>query len=709
MKNLAVLAAIVLIGCYESSPYDPGGGAGPTGPWPDVCDGVWEQFDGASGADAVDLQGYAIVFVPVGGEVVRYRWSADDGVRDFPFRPGSGATSTVTTLGDDDYIEYRFHEMGALRFFGVQYESMFVGSNGYVTFGEGSGSLGNFPADHFALPGVAALRGDLDPRSMGRIVVDEWASRVVITFDDVPGFGESTPNDFQIVIHTSGVIEIHYPALTSPRPLLAGISNGLPGEFPPETDFVGGPSTDEHCGDARDNDGDGMIDCEDPDCADDVEFCGGGTEWYCWNGLDDDDDGLWDCEDPDCFDECEVDREWDCWDGRDNDGDGLWDCDDPDCREECVVDTEVDCWDGWDNDGDGLWDCDDPDCWEECTTDTEIDCWDGRDNDRDGFWDCADPDCYEACGGEREWDCWDGWDNDGDGLWDCEDPDCFEECEVDREWDCWDGWDNDRDGALDCDDPDCFEECEITRERDCGNGRDDDRDGSTDCDDIDCRDATECANECQGFWQTFEREESIDLANHAIRLVPDREDPNGYTWTVTDGVEDFPYDPEEGLMVTAIDLADDDYFEYFLETLPSLELFGERYDRFFVSSNGYISFVRGSRSTSPDPLEHFALPSIAALRGDLDPRMGGTVLITENREYVVVTYLDVPWERRDAPNSFQIVLHSSGVIELAYPELAAVHRRFLTGISNGCPGHAYPPPVDWVAGPGGEPFPRHQQ
>ena len=53
--------------------------------------------------------------------------------------------------------------------------------------------------------------------------------------------------------------------------------------------------TPENCTNGMDDDGDGLIDCEDSDC-DCVEICG--------NDIDDDGDGLVDCEDPDLADDC---------------------------------------------------------------------------------------------------------------------------------------------------------------------------------------------------------------------------------------------------------------------------------------------------------------------------------------------------------------------------------------------------------------------
>ena len=54
----------------------------------------------------------------------------------------------------------------------------------------------------------------------------------------------------------------------------------------------------------------------------------------CWDGTDEDCDGLVDCEDSDCAAEC---VETDCSDGADDDGDGDVDCDDDDCLAACFT------------------------------------------------------------------------------------------------------------------------------------------------------------------------------------------------------------------------------------------------------------------------------------------------------------------------------------------------------------------------------------
>jgi hypothetical protein len=129
--------------------------------------------------------------------------------------------------------------------------------------------------------------------------------------------------------------------------------------------------TFERCRDLNDNDGNGLVDCDDPGCA---PFG------------------------------CRELTPGSCIDGKDNDGDGLVDCNDPGCAAlpgVCVEKTLQACTDGRDNDNDTLVDCNDSDCQtlEVCQERTASDCADGKDNDNDGLVDCNDFDCYkqEAC------------------------------------------------------------------------------------------------------------------------------------------------------------------------------------------------------------------------------------------------------------------------------------------------------------------------
>ena len=121
------------------------------------------------------------------------------------------------------------------------------------------------------------------------------------------------------------------------------------------------------------------------------------VETACLDGIDDDGDGLTDCDDPDCTDDpgCENLTE-DCQNAIDDDGDGLTDCDDTDCMDDPSCEPAKNCADGIDDDGDGLTDCDDPDCSGEWYCDEPQPCNedDVCDPFEDPFW-CAD--CCPNC------------------------------------------------------------------------------------------------------------------------------------------------------------------------------------------------------------------------------------------------------------------------------------------------------------------------
>jgi hypothetical protein len=104
------------------------------------------------------------------------------------------------------------------------------------------------------------------------------------------------------------------------------------------------------CSNGEDDDGDGLIDGDDPDCD-----AGEALPELCGNDIDDDGDGLIDGRDPDCDAVPEV-----CDNDIDDDGDGLTDGRDPDC--EAVRPLPEVCDNRVDDDGDGLIDGRDPDC-----------------------------------------------------------------------------------------------------------------------------------------------------------------------------------------------------------------------------------------------------------------------------------------------------------------------------------------------------------
>ena len=100
------------------------------------------------------------------------------------------------------------------------------------------------------------------------------------------------------------------------------------------------------------------------------------AELVCVDGKDNDGDELIDLEDPGCRNNAFTLSELDpaCYDGEDNDDDGLVDLNDPGCRGSIYNSTEAPdpaCSDGKDNDDDDLVDLDDPGCFDDQYRETE--------------------------------------------------------------------------------------------------------------------------------------------------------------------------------------------------------------------------------------------------------------------------------------------------------------------------------------------------
>ena len=227
-------------------------------------------------------------------------------------------------------------------------------------------------------------------------------------------------------------------------PLAASLSLGLHGCGGTVESASNGASPTERCADAVDNDGDGLIDCKDPDCPpcavppdagpSDVsqpdqlapdQFAPDATDApyevlpdappsaeVCDDGFDNDHNGLTDCEDIACFQVCGCALVETCTNGVDDDCDGLADCADPSCSYDVCCGTaslyaapspgpEL-CANGLDDDCDGDVDCADPQCASDacCSVGPSPEaCGNGVDDDCDGDVDCADSECQGgACG-----------------------------------------------------------------------------------------------------------------------------------------------------------------------------------------------------------------------------------------------------------------------------------------------------------------------
>lgn len=227
----------------------------------------------------------------------------------------------------------------------------------------------------------------------------------------------------------------------------------------------------QECLDNIDNDGDTLVDAQDPDCegnSDPLETPG------CSDNFDNDNDGREDMEDPGCLDPADSDEKslsLPCDDGLDNDNDSFIDYkgleSDPDCKDFNEKSEASACSDGIDNDIDGTVDFPQDRGCINFKDDLETDnlqglaCDDGYDNDHDQLKDfkidgSGDPGCDSAVDTQESNEniaCDDLKDNDLDGAYDYPgDTGCLNQTdhsEKTPDFPCDDGFDNDRNGVLD--------------------------------------------------------------------------------------------------------------------------------------------------------------------------------------------------------------------------------------------------------------------
>ena len=143
-------------------------------------------------------------------------------------------------------------------FLGVDYSSIFVGSDGHITLGAGDGtSAGRTAERHLGgPPRLSVLLTDLDPTCGGSVHADVRSDRAVVTWNQVAhiergsadGCDSDTPsNTFQAVVHADGTIEYVYGQLDTEflsqtggnREAVIGIAQGNTEESVEEVDLSG--------------------------------------------------------------------------------------------------------------------------------------------------------------------------------------------------------------------------------------------------------------------------------------------------------------------------------------------------------------------------------------------------------------------------------------------------------------------------------------
>ena len=115
----------------------------------------------------------------------------------------------VVTLADDDTKEIKLGF--TFPFYGIVYDSVFINSDGNVTFEEGDGATVDRDKTHFltGFPRIGMLYTDCDPSAGGTVSYKhEDVNSITISFTSVPTWGSSSGNSFRLKLSSNGKVTI---------------------------------------------------------------------------------------------------------------------------------------------------------------------------------------------------------------------------------------------------------------------------------------------------------------------------------------------------------------------------------------------------------------------------------------------------------------------------------------------------------------------
>ena len=177
-----------------------------------------QLFSSTSGR--FDLSGKSLLLTP---DESPSQYSAC--IRDITELPVDPTGSTDLALGDDDSraVKLAGH---SVKIYGTSYNTIYVGSNGYITFDANDSDYSESLSAHFASKRISALFCDLDPSAAGSVELKELDDRVVITWQDVPEYDDNHANTFQVEMFYAGPIRLSWLSIAAQAGLV-GISEGL--------------------------------------------------------------------------------------------------------------------------------------------------------------------------------------------------------------------------------------------------------------------------------------------------------------------------------------------------------------------------------------------------------------------------------------------------------------------------------------------------
>lgn len=174
-----------------------------------------------------DVDNRSLSLVRIGGQ--DFYDACGDAITALPTDPAGG---TVLSMTDDDSELVSITGGARVHLYGVQYNQVWVGSNGYLTFGVSDSDYTETLSEHFDLPRVAPLYDDLNPSVGGTVSYKQLADRFVVSWENVPEYSTSNSNTFQVEMFFNGDITLSWLGIEATDGIV-GLSagSGLPLDF----------------------------------------------------------------------------------------------------------------------------------------------------------------------------------------------------------------------------------------------------------------------------------------------------------------------------------------------------------------------------------------------------------------------------------------------------------------------------------------------
>jgi len=200
--------------------------------------------------DEIVAGGFSTTPIALPGPEEFYNGASETGDSDTDDKCASTAITAVLNGNDDASIIFNFElnltDDSAIEvtlpftfnLCGEDYNSVWVGSNGNVTFGAPNVDFSPSVAEFLSQPPrIAPLWTDLNPGAGGTVTAEQVGADFVITWDSVPEYPNTGSNTFVLTLRPDNTFNMDYPGFTATGGLVGrSLGNGI-GNDPGEIDL----------------------------------------------------------------------------------------------------------------------------------------------------------------------------------------------------------------------------------------------------------------------------------------------------------------------------------------------------------------------------------------------------------------------------------------------------------------------------------------